>query len=130
MGFPVKHDVPNMGFLLASRNGEKIAYITDTPYCPYRFKGLTTIMLEVNYDLEILRQNVKNGTVDRGLKNRIVRNHFSLEAAKGFLKANDLKQVREIHLIHLSSANSSAEKFKREVQGITGKPVYISEGKE
>lgn len=42
------------------------------------------------------------------------------------LKANDLSKVREIWLLHLSDGNSDAERFKREVMELTGKPVYIA----
>ena len=43
-----------------------------------------------------------------------------------FLRANDLSRVKEIHLLHLSDENSNAERFKREIQEISGKPVYVA----
>jgi|AntDeeMinimDraft_5_1070356.scaffolds.fasta_scaffold16527_4 phosphoribosyl 1,2-cyclic phosphodiesterase len=43
-----------------------------------------------------------------------------------FLRANDLSRVKEIHLLHLSDRNSNAERFKREIQEISGKPVYVA----
>ena len=46
--------------------------------------------------------------------------------ADEMLKANDLSKVEEIHLLHLSSANSDAEGFKRQVQSLTGIPTYIA----
>lgn len=45
---------------------------------------------------------------------------------KDFLKANDLRHVQEIWLLHLSDGNSDADRFKREIQELTGKPVYIA----
>ena len=124
--FPTVHDVDgSLGFLLAHRDGEKVLFITDSAYCKYRFTGLTHIMIETNYSLEILRQNVANGTLDLATKNRIVRTHMGLETVKEFLRANDLSRVEEIHLIHLSNDNSDEERFKREIQGLTGKPTYI-----
>lgn len=115
-----------LGWLLVSglRN-EKALYICDSLYVPHRFRGLNIIAIEVNYQLEILRQNIKRGSVDISLGKKIVRNHMSLDTAKGFFKANDMSQVREIHLLHLSHANSDADLFKREIQKITGRPVYI-----
>ena len=53
---------------------------------------------------------------------------MELKTVKDFLSANDLSKVIEIHLIHLSSANSDAERFRKEIQAITGKPVYIAGG--
>lgn len=124
--FPTVHDAAgSLGFLLAHRDGHKVLFLTDSAYCKYRFTGLTHIMIEANYSIEILRQNVAAGTLDLATKNRIVRTHFGLENVKEFLKANDLSRVEEIHLIHLSNDNSDAERFKREIQGLTGKPTYI-----
>jgi hypothetical protein len=51
---------------------------------------------------------------------------MSLETCKGFLRANDLSRVQEIWLLHLSDANSDAARFKREIQELTGKVVYVA----
>ena len=56
---------------------------------------------------------------------RVIDTHFALEDVKEFLKANDLSKVKEIYLIHLSDGNSDAEQFKREIQELTGKTVFI-----
>ena len=124
--FELKHDVANMGFLIANRNGAKVLYITDSPYCKYRFRGLTHILLECNHSLDILRENVANGIISAELKNRIIKTHMSLQTAREFLKANDLSRVESIHLIHLSDDNSDADRFKKEVMELTGKPTYIA----
>ena len=125
--FDTQHDAAEpLGFLLANQDGEKLLYATDTYYIRYRFQGLTHIMVEANYSLDILRANVEAGTVDANLKNRIIKSHFSLENVKKFLQANDLSRVQEIWLLHLSDGNSDAERFKREIQSLTGKPVYIA----
>lgn len=124
--FELQHDVFNLGFLLANQDGEKLLYATDTYYIRYRFQGLTHIMIECNYSLDILRRNVEAEAVPKELKNRILRSHFSLDNVKEFLKTNDLSHVQEIWLLHLSDGNSDAERFKREVMELTGKPTYIT----
>lgn len=125
--FETQHDaVEPVGFLLANSAGEKLLYATDTYYIRYRFKGLTHVMVECNYSMEILRKNVQAGLVEPALKNRILKSHFSLENVKEFLKANDLSKVQEIWLLHLSDGNSDADRFKREIQELIGKPVYIA----
>ncbi|HEM1811409.1 TPA: MBL fold metallo-hydrolase, partial [Listeria monocytogenes] len=53
--------------------------------------------------------------------------HFSLENVKEFLNANDLSQLREIHLLHISSSNGDPNMFKNEIQALTGVPVYVLE---
>ena len=121
------HDAAEpLNFLLASGD-EKLVYLTDTAYCPYRFKGLTHVMIECNYALDILNRNVESGAVPAAMKRRIMKSHMSIDTAKGFLQANNLTRVREVWLIHLSDGNSDAERFKREVQAVTGKPVIVAE---
>lgn len=125
--FDTEHDAAEpLGFLLANRDGDKLLYLTDSFYCRYRFKGLTHIMCECNYSLDILKANVAAGLVSTELKNRILKSHFSLANVKEFLKANDLSRVEEIILIHLSDDNSDANRFKREIQALTGKAVTIA----
>ena len=124
--FETQHDAKEpLGFLLASENGGKLLYATDTYYVRYRFQGLTHLMIECNYAADILQDNVDGGEVATELKNRLLESHFSLEHVMDFLAANDLSKVREIWLIHLSDGNSDAERFVREVQAVTGKPTYV-----
>ncbi len=126
--FETQHDAAEpLGFLLANRNGEKLLYATDTYYVRYRFRGLTHIMVECNYALDILRANVESDVVPGVLKNRVLRSHMSLEHLKDFLRANDLSRVQEIWLLHLSDDNSDAARFKREVEELTGRIVRIAQ---
>jgi phosphoribosyl 1,2-cyclic phosphodiesterase len=124
--FDTQHDAAEpLGFLLANQAGDKLLYATDTYYIRYKFHGLTHIMVECNYSLDILKRNVDAGAVPKELKSRILKSHFSLENVKRFLQANDLSKVQEIWLLHLSDNNSNAERFKREIQELTGKMVFI-----
>src|SRR5690625_843746 len=53
--FDVEHDVSEpLGFLLMNQQGEKLLFATDTFYVRYKFKGLTHIMIECNYSMDIL----------------------------------------------------------------------------
>ncbi len=125
--FETQHDAKEpVGFLLANQTGDKLLFATDTYYIKYRFDELTHIMVECNYALNILRENVDAGLVDAAQKNRILRSHFSLENVKAMLKANDLSRVREIYLLHMSGDNSDAARFKREIEELTGLPVYVA----
>ncbi|WP_454055620.1 hypothetical protein [Clostridium sp. Marseille-Q7071] len=42
-----------------------------------------------------------------------MKSHFELENVKDFLRATDLKEVKEIILIHLSDGNSNSAEFKQ-----------------
>jgi len=125
ISFTLEHDVPNLGFLLASGD-EKLAYITDSAYCRFKFSGLTHLMVEANYSMPILRENVASGAVPVEMKNRLLRSHMSVETALEMIRTNDNSRLKEIHLIHLSDGNSNAEEFKRRAQECTGKPVYVA----
>jgi phosphoribosyl 1,2-cyclic phosphodiesterase len=123
--FETEHDAAEpLGFLMASKN-EKLLFATDTAYIRYRFPGLTHIMIETNYSNDILNANVAAGVIPLELKKRLIKSHFSLENVKNCLKSNDLSKVREIWLLHLSDGNSDADRFKREIQGVTGKMVFV-----
>jgi len=122
--FKVQHDAAQpFGFLIDS-GPSRLLFATDTYYLKYRFPGLTHIMLECNYSHEILEENVNSGAVPAAIRKRVMRSHFELGNVKKFLQANDMSAVEEIHLIHISSQNGDPGLFCRDVQGVTGKPVF------
>lgn len=124
--FDVQHDgAEPFGYLLVNQEGEKLLFVTDTYYVKYRFTGLTHIMIECNYSLPILDANIEMGRIHKGMRSRLLKSHFSLENVKDFFKANDLTNVQEIHLLHLSDTNSDEALFKEEIARVTGKPVYV-----
>jgi len=125
--FDVQHDAPEpLGFLATSRaTGEKLLYFTDTYYIKYKFTGLTHIMGECNYSMDIIEQSVRNGYIPPELVPRLVKSHMSLDHFLDLLKANDLQKVKQIYLLHLSGNNSDAERFKTAVQKLTGTEVYV-----
>lgn len=125
--FDVQHDAPEpLGFLMTSRStGEKLLYFTDTYYLKYRFTGLTHIMGECNYSIDIIEQSVRNGYIPPELVPRLIKSHMSLDHFLDLLRANDLRKVKQIYLLHLSNNNSDAGRFKEAVQRLTGTEVYV-----
>lgn len=124
--FDVQHDVSEpFGFLLANKAGEKLLFATDTYYIKYKFSGLTHILIECNYSMKILDENMKRGSVPAIMKKRLMKSHFSIENVKDFFKVNDMSKVEEIWLLHLSDSNSDEALFKREIAEITGKLVHV-----
>jgi phosphoribosyl 1,2-cyclic phosphodiesterase len=119
--FESEHDAAEpVGYLLQS-GPEKLLFLTDSYFCRFSFPGLTLIMIECNYALDILMEN----DLPASHKKRVMQSHFSLANVKEFLKANDLSRVREIHLLHLSRDNSDPVRFKTEIEQLTGKPVCV-----
>ncbi len=123
--FEAEHDVTTYGFLVANEADERFLFITDSYYCRYKFKNITHIATECNYSIDILNDNIESGRVPAILKRRLMKSHFSLENVIEFLKANDLSELKEVHLLHLSDNNSDENLFKRKVQEVTGVPVYV-----
>lgn len=125
--FDVQHDAPEpLGFLFTStETEEKLLYFTDTYYIKYRFQGLTHIMAECNYDKETLQKSIDAGYIPIELVPRLVKSHMSLEHFLDLLKANDLRKVKQIYLLHLSNNNSDEKRFKEEVQKLTGAEVHV-----
>ncbi|WP_138751770.1 MBL fold metallo-hydrolase [Paenibacillus sinopodophylli] len=131
--FDVQHDAAEpLGFLLANQAGDKLLFATDTYYIKYKFLGLTHLLIECNYSESIVEQNILSQTDEDKRSNliyrrsRLIKSHFSLENMKEFIRSNDMSQVLEIWLIHLSDTNSDEALFKREIQELTGRPVYVA----
>lgn len=126
MPFSLVHDVACYGYLIRHSEAGLICFVTDTLYCHYKFKGLNSIIIEANYSDEILDENTESGRTILKVRNRVVSSHMSLETCRAFLRANDLRTVRNIVLIHLSASNSSAVGFRDDIQRQTGKAVLIA----
>lgn len=125
--FEVEHDSNEpFGYLIQNAEGEKLLFVTDTYYIRYKFKGLNYIAVECNYSEKLLEENILAGEVPIVMKKRLMKSHFSLENYKEFLQANDLSEVREIWLLHMSNTNSDAVLFKKELEQLTGKPIYVA----
>lgn len=127
LGFELKHDVPNFGYLIHHPESGLVCFITDTHYCPFVFPGLNNILIEANYSLDIMDRAVAAGRIPATVRNRILGSHMEIETTKEFLKANDLTGVNNIVLLHLSDGNSNARDFKNQVQELTGKPTEIAD---
>ena len=113
---------------MLGKDGEAFLFLTDSGYCPVRFKGLSVLAIECNFQEDIMMNRILNGG-NATLGHRIRRSHMGLSVVKDFILANNAeKTMREIHLIHLSDANSDEKNMIREIQKITGVPVYAAAG--
>lgn len=128
LSFPVKHDArePLGYFIRSCHNNLNLLFFTDTYYLEYIFEDVDYIMAECNYSKAILSKNFSDGVISKALYERIYRSHMSLETLKEFLKAMDLKKLKQIYLLHLSDTNSDADLFKDEIQRLTGAEVITT----
>lgn len=125
--FDVKHDAAEpFGYLLNHAETGKTLFLTDTFYCEYVFPGLNNILIEANYCQKIIDQKVLAGTYLQFLRDRNLKAHMSIDTCKKTLQAYDLTAVNNIVLIHLSSSNSDAISFHKQISELTGKSVHIA----
>jgi len=125
--FELKHDVMNYGYLIDHPESGLFPFITDTHYCPFRFPGMNNILIEANYADKIIEEKLIAGTANVFVRNRVIFSHMEIDTTLDFLKANDLSKVNNICLLHLSSDNSNAADFKRRIQELTGKSVFVAQ---
>ncbi|WP_179022027.1 MBL fold metallo-hydrolase [Winogradskyella forsetii] len=124
MPFDIMHDaVEPCGFLIDHPECGKVLFITDLIFCAYTFPNLNNIIIEANYDEAIAKRKLNDMEF---LRNRIIKNHMSLDTCVKTLKANDLSKVNNIVLIHLSDSNSDELMFKDTVAEATGKTVSVA----
>lgn len=127
MPFALKHDVPCLGYLIKHPQAGTLLFCTDTYYMPYKFKGLNHILIEVNYAKDILNYNIQKGFIHPVQAKRVLSSHMELQTTVNMLRANDLSQVANIVLLHLSDGNSNARLFKKEIEAATGRMAYIAD---
>lgn len=126
--FDAKHDAAEpLGFLVRHKETGTFLFATDTYYLPCTFKGLNNIMIECNYDKEMVQSNMNSGKVHPSVAKRVLTSHLSVDHCIEALRNNDLSQVNNIVLIHLSGSNSDPIAFKERVHYSTGKNVFVAE---
>lgn len=125
--FQAVHDVREpVNFYISDRNtGESLLFVTDTAYMKYKIPDVDVLMVECNYVKSILDKKVDDGELNISLRNRIVRNHMSLETLLEALKGVNLKRLRKTYVIHLSDSNSDEKLILEEIQKATGVMVEI-----
>lgn len=117
---------PCLGFLIEHRELGKLLFVTDTMMLRYKFDHIDHIMIEANYEDEILDYNIEHGVTEQWQKPRLLASHLEIKQTCKILQRPELASVQNIILLHLSSRNSDPQLFERLAQEATGKPVYIA----
>ena len=124
--FDACHDVPCVGYLIDHPETGRIMFLTDSCMCEYVFPGLNQVMIECNYSDAKLVEAINAGRTLPSQRERLMTSHMELNTCKGFLCANDLTNVANIVLLHLSDNNSDEKNFVSEIERQTGKVVYAA----
>ena len=104
-----------------------ILFLTDSYYSEYKFANLNNILVEANYDEDILEANVSSGRLNNSVHHRIITSHMGIGTCLDLLAANDLTKVNKIVLMHLSDGNSNAIDFRDKVKLQTGCDVVVAD---
>ena len=133
LSFRTIHDAAEpLGFVIhETETGENLLFATDTAYIRQRFTKIrfNIIALECSYDRTILLDRVERNDINETVAKRLLDSHQEKQVAIDYIdKYCDLKKCREIHLLHMSSANlasikETAKEFERRffVKTITGR---------
>lgn len=125
--FKTQHDAAEpFGFLIYHPEMGLTMFATDTYYLHYKFAGLNNVLLECNYRRDILDKNVEDGLLHEKVKERTIKSHLEFETCKEILLVNDLSQVNNIVLIHLSSGNADPVAFQADMQAAVAHNVTIA----
>ena len=122
------HDCTCFGYLVLSTvTQEKLFFATDTYKIMVNPAKVDYMILEINYQLEIVNRLVNEGVMETSIRNRLMNSHFELSNALKWLKRIDKSRLKRIYIAHLSSGNSNAEEIKKAVIETMGVPVTICE---
>ena len=121
------HDVRCYGYVIDHPESGRIFFVTDTEMIKKKIPGMNQVLCEANYDMDIVDRNIEAGA-SIFVRNRVIQSHMSINTTCKFLEANDLSQVNNIVLLHLSDGNSHQEDFIRRVKAVApGKNVCAAD---
>lgn len=123
--FPLVHDVPCFGYIIDSAETRTV-FITDTREIRYEIPPHDILMIEANFDDDILCRNIEDGTKPAAMRRRLCASHMEIATLKDILRRADLSRTRQIMLLHTSGSNGDADKFTEEIRAVAGVPVMAA----
>ena len=128
MAVTMYHDCPCTGYMLYSTNtNERLFFVTDTYKITVNPQGVDYLILEINYQKEIVNRLVDEGVMEASIRARLLFSHYELSKALNWLNRIDKSRLKRIYVAHLSNGHSNAEEIKRAVIAETGVPTTICE---
>ena len=128
MPITMYHDCPCVGYMVYSeKTKETLFFVTDTYKITVNPQGVDYLIVEINYQKEIVNYLVNEGLMEASIRARLLFSHFELSKALKWLKKIDKSRLKRIYVAHLSNGHSNAEEIKRSVIAETGVPTVICE---
>lgn len=108
---PVTHNVPCFAYMIEHEETGKIVFITDAVNFPYKIKGVTTLLIEANYDQNLI--------LDHLCENQDIRSnnqyHMEINEAIKAIKRLYSSDLNTLVLCHLSDGQSDERAFQQRV---------------
>lgn len=104
---------------------ESIVFVTDTAYMKYKIPACDVLMIECNYVKSALDERVECGKINVSLRNRIVKNHMSLETVLEALDSVRMGKLKKVYILHLSDGNSDEKLIRDSIEKKLGVPVEV-----
>lgn len=128
MAVAMHHDCPCVGYMVYSTiTKERLFFATDTYKITVNPQEIDYLILEINYQKEIVNNLVNEGKMESGIRARLLFSHYELSKALKWLSKIDKSRLKRIYIAHLSNGHSNAEQIKRAVIAETGAPTVICE---
>ena len=118
----VPHNALCYSFIIKCPYGEKILFATDLSKFNYKVSGCDVIMMEANYDEDIIYEALARGEVVRSQSENHLEIKDCLEAVERCVDTN----TQLISLLHLSDGYSDEKRFQKMVHEATGKRVSVA----
>ena len=118
----VPHNALCYSFIIKCPSGEKILFATDRSKFNYKVSGCDVIMMEANYDENLIYEALARGEVVRSQSENHLEINDCLEAVERCVDTN----TQLIILLHLSDGYSDEKRFQKMVHKETGKRVGVA----
>lgn len=126
IAFDVEHDVDCQAFSLDFKPGN-VMYVSDTAGFESlnEQKNINYLMIECNYHLDIIEENVEKGLLHTSVADRVINNHMSAETVIEYLSGMGKARLQRVYLIHTSGMNLDKGRALLDARRATGVPVEI-----
>jgi glyoxylase-like metal-dependent hydrolase (beta-lactamase superfamily II) len=122
------HDVPIFGYLIYHKDMGVMLFSTDSYKIDMALTGINHFLIEANYSDAIIKENFKNGKIDKHQVDRIMLSHMSLDYCVKYLRDCQAdRTARTITLCDLSDRNSDPKQFRDTVAGAFAIPTFIAQ---
>lgn len=115
------------GYIIEHPEMGRTLFATDTIALPCAIRGLHHIMIEANYDDDILEQNIAAGVVAGNERERLRLSHMEIKTVERMMRQLDLTDVIDVILLHLSDRNADRKSFKQRIANVTGIPTITAQ---